>query len=92
MAAIKKKSYKEISLNYKNVPIIDGTRLRIIDLVMAKDNYKCSHEELCQHYPPLTLNQLQEAFSYYEDHETELDKYIEEEYKLAERLRKESQH
>ena len=90
MSTIKKKSYKEIGLNYKNVPVVGGTRLRVVDLVMAKDNYKCSDEELCEHFPPTTLDQVQEAFSYYEEHKAELDKYIENGFKFAEKMRKES--
>ncbi len=69
--------YEHILLDEKNVPIIEGTRMKVIELVLDSQAYGWSPEELCFQHPHLTLGQIHSALAYYWDHQEELDKDIE---------------
>ena len=69
--------YEHIILNEKNEPIIDGTRIKVIELVLDKTAYGWSPEELQYQHPQLTLGQIYSALAYYSDHQEELDREIE---------------
>lgn len=69
--------YQHIVLDEKNVPIIAGTNMKIIELVLEKIAYGWSLEELHFQHPYLTLGQIHSALAYYWDHQEELDRDIE---------------
>ena len=52
---------------------IDGHRIRVIDIVAARDLVGASPEEIAGSvYPSLTLAQIYAALAYYEDHRAEI--------------------
>jgi uncharacterized protein (DUF433 family) len=55
-------------------PTIDGMRLRVRDVVIARDFDGLSPEKIVELvYPFLTLGQVYAALAYYEDHREEID-------------------
>lgn len=69
-------SYEHIILNQKHQPIIEGTKTKVIELVLDKIAYGWSPEELQYQHPELTLGQVYSALAYYADHQEELDEEI----------------
>jgi uncharacterized protein (DUF433 family) len=65
--------YAHIFLRDDKGPVIDGTRMRVIDLIEAQKAYGYSPEDLATEYPSFTLGQIYSALAYYWDHKQELD-------------------
>ena len=70
--------YEHIVLNENGIPIITGTNMKVIELILGKIAYGWSPEELHFQYPHLTLGQIYSALAYYCDHREELDHDIEQ--------------
>lgn len=59
---------------------IDGHRIRVRDIVAARDLGGMTPEEIAVNvYPNLTLGQVYSALAYYEDHRQEIDRAASEE-------------
>jgi uncharacterized protein (DUF433 family) len=69
--------YQHVVLDERGVPIIAGTNMKVIELVLEKTAYGWSPEELHFQHPYLTLGQIYSALAYYWDHQEELDRDIE---------------
>ena len=69
--------YKHIVLDEAQAPIIAGTNMKVVELVLEKTAYGWSAEELHFQHPYLTLGQIHSALAYYWDHQEELDRDIE---------------
>ena len=82
-----KTEYKYIEFNENNVPIIAGTRMKIIELVTSVKAYGWSPEELSFQYSHLTMGQIYSALAYYSDYREEIDAEIETRYQEAEQQR-----
>lgn len=74
--------YEHIILDEAQVPLIAGTRVKVIELVLDHLAYGWSPEELHFQHPHLTMGQIHSALAYYWDHKAELDQDI------AQRLRR----
>jgi uncharacterized protein (DUF433 family) len=83
-----KTGYRHIVLDEKGRPVIEGTTLKVIELVVEKLAYGWSPEELKLQHPYLSLGQIHAALAYYWDHAEELDRRIAERLKEVEALRK----
>lgn len=68
--------YAHIVLDEKQVPIIDDTNMKVIELVAEHLAYGWSPEELAHNFPHLTLGQVHSALAYYWDHQAEIDAEI----------------
>lgn len=79
--------YKYIELDDKNVPIISGTSMKVIEIIEAKLYYGWSPEEIHLNHPYLSLSQIHSALAYYWDHQEALDEDIERRFQYAEELR-----
>ena len=73
-------------LNEDGVPMIDGTPMKVVELVLNKIAYGWSPEELLFQHPYLTLGQIYSVLAYYSNHAEELDQDIERRLALADRL------
>lgn len=82
--------YKYVKLDERNVPIIEGTSMKIVELITSVKAYGWSPEELLQNYPHLTLSKIHSALAYYWDHKQEIDADMERRYRYAEKLRLEA--
>ncbi|MEB3280019.1 MAG: DUF433 domain-containing protein [Lyngbya sp.] len=82
--------YKYIQLNDANIPIIEGTSMKVVELINSVKAYHWTPEELLQNYPHLTRSKIHSALAYYWDHQTEIDSDLERRYQYAEKLRQEA--
>lgn len=78
--------YEHIVLNETKVPIILGTNMKVVELVVEKVAYGWSPEELHFQHPYLTLGQIHSALAYYWDHKEELDQDIERRFQLVDQV------
>jgi uncharacterized protein (DUF433 family) len=69
--------YEHIVLNETNTPLIAGTTIKVVELVLGQTAYGWSAEELIVQFPHLTLGQVHSALAYYWDHRDVLDADIE---------------
>jgi len=82
-------TYEHVELDESGTPVISGTTMKVIELVMAQMAYGWSPEELHFQHPYLTLGQIYSALAYYWDHKEALDAEIERRWQWAERARRE---
>jgi len=69
--------YEHVVLDKENIPVIAGTTMKVIELVLERMAYGWSPEELHFQHPSLTLGQIHSALAYYWDHQEDLDRDIE---------------
>ena len=82
--------YEHVVLDDSGVPIISGTTMKVIELVLAQNAYGWSAEELHMQFPYLTLGQIYSALAYYWDHREELDSNIEKRIERVSQIQKET--
>jgi uncharacterized protein (DUF433 family) len=80
--------YEHIVLSDSHVPMIAGTTMKVVELVLAQAAYGWSAEELNFQFPHLALGQIYSALAYYWDHREELDGDIERRIEKANRIQK----
>jgi uncharacterized protein (DUF433 family) len=78
-----------VELDPQGVPILAGTTLKVVELVMAQMAYGWSPEELHFQHPYLSLGQIHSALAYYWDHKEELDADIQRRSHFVEQVRRE---
>ena len=79
---------EHVVLSDSHVPLISGTTMKVVELVLAQAAYGWSAEELHIQFPQLTLGQIYSALAYYWDHRDELDGDIEKRIEKVDRIRK----
>jgi len=79
--------YEHIVLDEKGTPLIEGTTLKIVELVAEKLGYGWSPEEIHFQHPHLSMAQIHSALAYYYDHEEELDQDVQRRSAEVETLR-----
>jgi len=57
--------YEHIVLDEMGVPLIEGTTMKIIELVLNQTSYGWSPEELHFQHPYLSLGQIYSALAFY---------------------------
>ena len=82
--------HKYVKLDDRNVPIIAGTTMKVVELVTAQIAYGWSPEELHFQHPYLTMSQIHSALAYYWDHKDALDADMERRFQFAEQSRLEA--
>ena len=83
-------NYNHIVLDPQGVPMIEGTSMKVKELVAERLAWGWSPEELYVNHPYLTLGQIYSALAYYADHQQEIDTAIQEDAELADKLRQRS--
>lgn len=78
--------YEHVVLDETEVPIISGTTVKVIELVLDSRAYGWSPEELHFQHPHLSLGQIYSALAYYWDHQKELDADIERRLQLIDEV------
>ena len=78
--------YEHIMLNEDQVPMIAGTTMKVVELVLDHLAYGWSPEELHFQHPSLTMGQIYSALAYYWDHKAELDQDIERRLRFVEQV------
>ncbi len=75
----KRSKHPYISINSKiskGSPVISGTRLRVIDLVIEYDRLGLTPDQIIDAHPHLTLEALHDALSYYYENRDVIDNEI----------------
>lgn len=80
--------YQHIVLNEAGVPVIAGTTMKVLELVLDHQAYGWSPEELHFQHPHLSLGQIHSALAYYWDHEEEIDREIKRNLQRVDELQK----
>jgi uncharacterized protein (DUF433 family) len=80
--------YEHVVLDEKNVPMIAGTTMKVIELVLDRIAYGWSPEELRFQHPYLTMGQIYSALAYYADHQEELDEDIQRRLEFVDQLQR----
>ena len=68
--------YPHISLDSASVPMLTGTRVKVVEVVLDHLAHGSDAEEIQRQFPQLTLGQIHSALAYYYDHQEEVDQDI----------------
>jgi len=80
-------AYEHITLTENGVPIIEGTRTKIVEIVLETKAYGWSPEEVHFQHPYLSLGQIYSALAYYFDHAEEFEREIKERIERVKNIR-----
>ncbi|NJO86338.1 MAG: DUF433 domain-containing protein [Synechococcaceae cyanobacterium RM1_1_27] len=65
--------YKHIQLDENQVPVIEGSTMKVVELITSHLAHGWSPEELHFQYPHISLGKIYSALAYYWDHQAALD-------------------
>jgi len=82
--------YKHILLDDRACPYIEGTSMKLVELVTSIHAYGWSPEELHFQYPHLNMSQIYSALAYYWEHKQEIDADVKRRFEYSEKLRLEA--
>jgi uncharacterized protein (DUF433 family) len=68
--------YRHIVKNDDGIPMIEGTTMKVVELVLNHKAYGWNAEELQENHPYLLMSQIHSALAYYWDHQEEIDSDI----------------
>ncbi len=80
--------YPHVEIDGHGTPLLAGTTMKVVELVMAQRAHGWSPEEIHFQHPYLPLAQIHSALAYYWDHREELDDEIEERTRFADAARR----
>lgn len=80
--------YEHVILDEKKRPMIAGTKMKIVELVLDHIAYGWSPEELHFQHPDISLGQIHSALAYYWDHQPEMDEQIQNDLKEVDELKR----
>lgn len=83
-------AYEHIHLDEKGTAFIEGTTMKVVELVIAQKAYGWSPEELHFQHPYLTMSQIHSALAYYWEHKEEIEADIRRRGEYVEQLREEA--
>ncbi len=79
VTTLKQRSHPYIT-NEKSIcggsPVIEGTRMRVIDVAIEYDRLGYSPDQIVDQHPHLSLEQVHDALSYYYENREALDQEI----------------
>jgi uncharacterized protein (DUF433 family) len=78
--------YKHIQLNDHSQAIIEGSTMKVTELIVSRIAYGWSAEEMHFQYPYLSMSQIHAALSYYWDNKTAMDAAIAADLQSAEEM------
>jgi len=90
-AVITKTKHPYISMDSRisrGQPVIKGTRIKVMDIVIKYEFMGKSPDEIIDEYPPLRLEQVHDALSYYYENKKELDEKYREDQLFIKELKK----
>jgi len=83
-------AYPHVEIDAAGAPLLAGTTMKVVELVMAQRAHGWSPEEIHFQHPYLPLAQIHSALAYYWDHREALDAEIDRRTRLAEEARPKS--
>jgi uncharacterized protein (DUF433 family) len=81
-------SYEHVIISESGVPLIAGTTMKVVELVLETFAYGWSPDEIQFQHPYLTLGQIHSALAYYWDHKDAIDTDIERRMERTEQIRR----
>jgi len=79
--------YAHIAIGSDNVPIVAGTKIKLIEIVLDHLAHGSDAQEIHREFPNLSLGQIHSALAYYYDHQDEMDAEIARRMQRADELR-----
>lgn len=79
--------YQHIVVGEDRIPMLAGTTMKVVELVVEHTAYGWSPEELHFQHPYLTLGKIYSALAYYWDHRDELEQDIQRRFQQIGQLR-----
>lgn len=70
-----------VVLDDRGVAWIEGSKVKVVEVVLDKLAYGWSPDEIHRQHPTLSLSQIHAAFAYYYDHQNEMDAEIDRGYR-----------
>lgn len=80
--------YAHVTIGPDNVPMLAGTRIKVVEIIVPHLAYGWDARNLCREFPHLSLGQIHSALGYYYDHQAEVDADIERGIRTVEEYRK----
>lgn len=80
--------YPHIEVTPEGVPLIAGTRIKVVEVVLDRLAHNWDADEIQRQHPHLTLAQIYSALAYYYDHQDEVDRDIERRLRQVEETKK----
>lgn len=80
--------YKHILLDEQARPIVEGTTMKVIEIVMAQLAHGWTPAEIRINHRYLSMSQIHAALAYYWDHQADLDTVIEADYQSAKAIQR----
>jgi uncharacterized protein (DUF433 family) len=71
-------AYPHIDLRADGTAVLAGTQTKVIEVVLDRMAHHWDADEIHRQHPHLSLAQIYAAFTYYYDHQAELDAEIDE--------------
>jgi uncharacterized protein (DUF433 family) len=65
-----------ICIDERGVAYIDGTTIKVADIVIDATTWAMTPQQIQENYPKLSLAQIYAALSYYHDHRAEIDRQL----------------
>jgi uncharacterized protein (DUF433 family) len=82
--------YKHILLCDRDIPFIEGTSMKVVELITSVQTYGWSPEELHFQYPHINISKIYSSLAYYWDNKEKIDADIKKRFEYAEKLRLEA--
>ncbi|MGQ9575318.1 MAG: DUF433 domain-containing protein [Thermoguttaceae bacterium] len=82
-------AYAHIELDANGVPVLAGTRVKVVEVVLDHLAHGSDALEIHRQYPFLTLGQIHSALAYYYDHQAEMDQDIQRRIRQVEQIKSE---
>ena len=83
-------AYPHIRVDAHGVAWIDGSNVKVVEVVLDRLAYGWSPEEIHFQHPHLTMAQVYAALGYYYDHQTAMDVEIARQELMARQLQQEA--
>jgi len=81
-------AYEHVVIDESGTPLIEGTTMKVVELILETHAYGWSPDELQFQHPYLTLGQIHSALAYYWDHKEEIDRDIERRLERVNQIRR----
>ncbi len=79
--------YAHITIGPDNVPMLAGTRIKVVEIVQDHLVHGWQAEEIHREFPQLSLGQIHSTLGYYYDHQEEINADIQRRREVAEDIR-----
>ena len=81
--------YAHVTVNSDNVPMITGTQIKVVEIVLDHIGHGWDAQEIQRQHPHFSLGQIYSALAYYYDHKAEIDADIDRRQREVEHLKAE---